>query len=279
MASISKLLSLSSQLESISDTPQLDCELLLCHVIDKDRTWLRTWPDNTVSPTHQTLFKSLLDQRIKGTPIAYITGSRGFWSMDLNVSSDTLIPRPETEILVEIVLKLGLPSQACGLDLGTGSGAIALALASERLDMQWFAVDAQLGAVELAQDNCNQQQLSNVSIFQSNWFDAIKQQDNKFDLIVSNPPYIAKDDPHLSHGDVRFEPKTALVSGVDGLDDIKVIVSQSSMYLNTNGWLVLEHGYDQGKAVRDLMLFAGFNEVTTKQDYNNLDRITLGFWK
>ncbi|MAW23804.1 MAG: peptide chain release factor N(5)-glutamine methyltransferase [Cellvibrionales bacterium TMED47] len=279
MASISKLLSLSSQLESISDTPQLDCELLLCHVIDKDRTWLRTWPDNTVSPTHQTLFKSLLDQRIKGTPIAYITGSRGFWSMDLNVSSDTLIPRPETELLVEIVLKLGLPSQACGLDLGTGSGAIALALASERLDMQWFAVDAQLGAVELAQDNCNQQQLSNVSIFQSNWFDAIKQQDNKFDLIVSNPPYIAKDDPHLSHGDVRFEPKTALVSGVDGLDDIKVIVSQSSMYLNTNGWLVLEHGYDQGKAVRDLMLFAGFNEVTTKQDYNNLDRITLGFWK
>ena len=279
MASISKLLSLSSQLESISDTPQLDCELLLCHVIDKDRTWLRTWPDNTVSPTHQTLFKSLLDQRIKGTPIAYITGSRGFWSMDLNVSSDTLIPRPETELLVEIVLKLGLPSQACGLDLGTGSGAIALALASERLDMQWFAVDAQLGAVELAQDNSNQQQLSNVSIFQSNWFDAIKQQDNKFDLIVSNPPYIAKDDPHLSQGDVRFEPKTALVSGVDGLDDIKVIVSQSSMYLNTNGWLVLEHGYDQGKAVRDLMLFAGFNEVTTKQDYNNLDRITLGFWK
>ena len=279
MASISKLLSLSSQLESISDTPQLDCELLLCHVIDKDRTWLRTWPDNQVSPTHQTLFKSLLDQRIKGTPIAYITGSRGFWSMDLNVSSDTLIPRPETELLVEIALKLGLPSQACGLDLGTGSGAIALALASERLDMQWFAVDAQLGAVELAQDNCNQQQLSNVSIFQSNWFDAIKQQDNKFDLIVSNPPYIAKDDPHLSQGDVRFEPKTALVSGVDGLDDIKVIVSQSSMYLNTNGWLVLEHGYNQGKAVRDLMLFAGFNEVTTKQDYNNLDRITLGFWK
>ena len=279
MASISKLLSLSSQLESISDTPQLDCELLLCHVIDKDRTWLRTWPDNQVSPTHQTLFKSLLDQRIKGTPIAYITGSRGFWSMDLNVSSDTLIPRPETELLVEIALKLGLPSQACGLDLGTGSGAIALALASERLDMQWFAVDAQLGAVELAQDNCNQQQLSNVSIFQSNWFDEIKQQDNKFDLIVSNPPYIAKDDPHLSQGDVRFEPKTALVSGVDGLDDIKVIVSQSSMYLNTNGWLVLEHGYNQGKAVRDLMLFAGFNEVTTKQDYNNLDRITLGFWK
>jgi release factor glutamine methyltransferase len=279
MASISKLLSLSAQLESISDTPQLDCELLLCHVIDKDRTWLQTWPDNQVSPTHQTLFKSLLDQRTKGTPIAYITGSRGFWSMDLNVSSDTLIPRPETELLVEIALKLGLPSQACGLDLGTGSGAIALALASERSDMQWFAVDAQLGAVELAQDNCNQQQLSNISIFQSNWFDAIKQQDNKFDLIVSNPPYIAKDDPHLSQGDVRFEPKTALVSGVDGLDDIKVIVSQSSMYLNTNGWLVLEHGYNQGKAVRDLMLLAGFTKVTTKQDYNNLDRITLGFWK
>ena len=204
MASIAKLLSLSVQLESISDTPQLDCELLLCHVIGKDRTWLRTWPENYVSPARQALFKSLLDQRVKGTPVAYLVGSRGFWSMDLNVSSDTLIPRPETELLVEIALKLGLPSQACGLDLGTGSGAIALALASERLDMQWFAVDAQLGAVQLAQDNCNQQQLSNVSIFQSNWFDAIKQQDNKFDLIVSNPPYIAKDDPHLSQGDVRF---------------------------------------------------------------------------
>lgn len=279
MASIAKLLSLSVQLESISDTPQLDCELLLCHVIDKDRTWLRTWPENYVSPAHQALFKSLLDQRVKGTPVAYLVGSRGFWSMDLNVSSDTLIPRPETELLVEIALKLGLPSQACGLDLGTGSGAIALALASERSDMQWFAVDSQPAAVELAQDNCNQQQLSNVSIFQSNWFDAIKQQDNKFDLIVSNPPYIAKDDPHLSQGDVRFEPTTALVSGVDGLDDIKIIVSQSSIYLNANGWLVLEHGYNQGKAVRDLMLFAGFTEVATRQDYNNLDRVTLGLWQ
>ena len=199
--------------------------------------------------------------------------------MDLNVSSDTLIPRPETELLVETALKLGLPSKASGLDLGTGTGAIVLALASERPDMQWIAVDSEQGAVELAQRNCDQQQLSNVNIFQSCWFDAITELNSKFDLIVSNPPYIACDDPHLSQGDVRFEPPTALVSGIDGLDDIKIIISQSSSYLNLNGWLVLEHGYNQGQVVSHLMSTAGFSQVVTMQDYNNLDRITLGQWQ
>jgi release factor glutamine methyltransferase len=279
MASVSELLNLSAKLQLNSDSPKLDCELLLCHALEVDRTWLRTWPKNQVSAGQQILFESLLDQRINGTPIAYLIGSRGFWSMDLNVSSDTLIPRPETELLVEIALSLNIPSKACGLDLGTGSGAIALALASERLDMQWIAVDSQQGAVELAQSNCDQQQLTNVSIFQSSWFDAIKAPNNKFDLIVSNPPYIAVADPHLSQGDVRFEPSTALVSGVDGLNDIKIIVRQSPSYLNANGWLILEHGYNQGQSVRELMLAAGFSQVVTKQDYNNLDRVTLGQWQ
>ena len=279
MANVSDLLKLSAHLQSTSDSSQLDCELLLCHVLEVDRAWLRTWPDNQVSPAQQALFESLLDQRIEGTPIAYLIGSRGFWSMDLNVSSDTLIPRPETELLVEIGLNLNLPSQSCGLDLGTGTGAIALALASERADMKWVAVDSQLGAVELAKNNCHQQKLSNVSIYQSCWFDTVKAPNNKFDLIVSNPPYIATDDPHLSQGDVRFEPSTALVSGIDGLDDIKIIVSQSPVYLNSNGWLLIEHGYNQGQAVRDLMLSSGFSEVSTKQDYNELDRVTLGRWK
>jgi release factor glutamine methyltransferase len=279
MASVSELLKLSAKLQLNSDSPQLDCELLLCHALEVDRTWLRTWPENQVSVTQQALFESLLDQRVNGTPVAYLIGTRGFWSMDLNVSSDTLIPRPETELLVEIALNLSIPNKACGLDLGTGSGAIALALASERLDMQWIAVDSQQGAVELAQSNCDQQQLTNVSIFQSSWFDAIKAPNNKFDLIVSNPPYIAVADPHLSQGDVRFEPSTALVSGVDGLNDIKIIVRQSPSYLNANGWLILEHGYNQGQSVRELMLAAGFSQVVTKQDYNNLDRVTLGQWQ
>jgi release factor glutamine methyltransferase len=279
MASVSELLKLSAKLQLNSDSPRLDCELLLCHALEVDRTWLRTWPENQVSVTQQALFESLLDQRVNGTPVAYLIGTRGFWSMDLNVSSDTLIPRPETELLVEVALNLSIPNKACGLDLGTGSGAIALVLASERLDMQWIAVDSQQGAVELAQSNCDQQQLTNVSIFQSSWFDAIKAPNNKFDLIVSNPPYIAVADPHLSQGDVRFEPSTALVSGVDGLDDLKIIVRQSPSYLNANGWLILEHGYNQGQSVRELMLAAGFSQIVTKQDYNNLDRVTLGKWQ
>ena len=279
MANVSELLQLSAKLQPTSDSPQLDCELLLCHVLDVDRTWLRTWPEKQVSSAQKSLFISLLDQRFEGMPIAYLVGSRGFWSMDLKVSTDTLIPRPETELLVEIALNLNLPRHSCGLDLGTGTGAIALALASERQDMQWIALDSQSGAVELAQANCKHQQLTNVTIFQSDWFDALQATNNTFDLIVSNPPYIAADDPHLVEGDVRFEPSSALVSGADGLDDIKIIISQSSAYLNTNGWLLIEHGYNQGQAVRDLMCAAGFFKVATQQDYNHLDRVTLGQYK
>jgi release factor glutamine methyltransferase len=279
MASISELLQLSAELHSISDSPQLDCELLLCHVLDVDRTWLRTWPDSQVTTDQKALFEKLLHKRSQGHPVAYLTGLRGFWSMDLKVTSDTLIPRPETERLVELALNLNLPTQALGLDLGTGSGAIALALASELSNMQWVAVDSQQEVVELAKINRDHLKLDNVKIFQSVWFDAVKAPHNRFDLIVSNPPYIAAGDPHLIQGDVRFEPLTALVAGVDGLDDIKTIINQSSAYLNSNGWLLLEHGFNQGQAVRDLMLAAGFSEIVTEQDYNNLDRVTLGQWK
>lgn len=279
MANVSELLALSAKLHATSDSPQLDCELLLCHVLEVDRTWLRTWPENQVSSAQHKQFLSLLDQRIKGKPIAYLIGSRGFWSMDLKVSSDTLIPRPETELLIEIALDLNVPSGGCGLDLGTGTGAIALALAKERHDMHWVAVDLQPEAVALAQANCDCQQLTNVCIFQSCWFDSLKAPNNTFDLIVSNPPYIAADDPHLAQGDVRFEPASALVSGVDGLDDIRVIISQSTSYLRANGWLVIEHGYHQGPATRELMLSTGFSQVATHQDYNHLDRVTIGQWQ
>ncbi|MGB0444806.1 MAG: peptide chain release factor N(5)-glutamine methyltransferase [Porticoccaceae bacterium] len=279
MANISELLKLSSQLTAISDSPQLDCELLLCYTLDVDRTWLRTWPEKEISQPLEAKFRALLEQRVEGQPIAYLIGSRGFWSMDLQVSKDTLIPRPETELLVELALGLELPKNSDGLDLGTGTGAIALALASERPDMNFVAVDSQSGAVSLANKNCQALGLANVEIFQSDWFDSVQLTEDQFDLIVSNPPYISATDPHLQQGDVRFEPNTALVSGIDGLDDLKKIIAKSPFYLKPNGWLLLEHGFDQGSAVARLMSEAGFQKVVTHQDYNLIDRVTLGQWK
>jgi release factor glutamine methyltransferase len=278
MANISELLKLSSQLTAISDSPQLDCELLLCYTLDVERTWLRTWPEKEISQPLEAKFRALLEQRVEGQPIAYLIGSRGFWSMDLQVSKDTLIPRPETELLVELALGLQLPKNSDGLDLGTGTGAIALALASERPDMNFVAVDSQSGAVSLANKNCQALGLANVEIFQSDWFDSVQLTEDQFDLIVSNPPYISATDPHLQQGDVRFEPNTVLVSGIDGLDDLKKIIAKSPFYLKPNGWLLLEHGFDQGSAVARLMSEAGFQKVVTHQDYNLIDRVTLGQW-
>jgi release factor glutamine methyltransferase len=278
MANVSELLKHSDQLQSTSDSPQLDCELLLCYVLDVDRTWLRTWPEKEVSKSLEAKFCALLEQRVQGQPIAYLVGSRGFWSMDLQVSEDTLIPRPETELLVELALGLKLPQNSHGLDLGTGTGAVVLALATERADMNFTAVDSQMGAVSLANKNCQNLGLANVAIFQSDWFNSVQLTDNYFDLIVSNPPYISANDPHLQQGDVRYEPNTALVSGVDGLDDLKKIIARSPCYLKPDGWLLLEHGFDQGPAIVRLMNNAGFQKVVTHKDYNQVDRVTLGQW-
>ena len=278
MANVSELLKRSDRLQSTSDSPQLDCELLLCYVLDVDRTWLRTWPEKEISKSLEAKFCALLEQRVQGQPIAYLVGSRGFWSMDLQVSKDTLIPRPETELLVELTLGLKLPKNSHGLDLGTGTGAVVLALASERLDMNFTAVDSQMGAVSLAKKNCQNLGLVNVAIFQSDWFDSVQLKENQFDLIVSNPPYISANDPHLQQGDVRYEPNTALVSGVDGLDDLKKIIAKSPCYLKPEGWLLLEHGFDQGPATAHLMSKAGFQKVVTHKDYNQIDRVTLGQW-
>lgn len=278
MANVSELLKHSDQLQSTSDSPQLDCELLLCYLLDVDRTWLRTWPEKEVSKSLEAKFCALLEKRVQGQPIAYLVGSRGFWSMDLQVSTDTLIPRPETELLVELALGLKLPKNSYGLDLGTGTGAVVLALATERPDMNFTAVDSQVGAVSLANKNCQNLGLSNVAIFQSDWFDSVQLIDNQFDLIISNPPYISANDPHLQQGDVRYEPNTALVSGIDGLDDLQKIIAKSPAYLKSDGWLLLEHGFDQGAAVVRLMSRAGFKKVVTHKDYNQIDRVTLGQW-
>ncbi len=271
---ISQLLQSAVQLNHRSDSAALDCELLLCHVLKVDRSYLKTWPDREVSSAGEENFQGLLQRRILGEPVAYLIGSQGFWTLDLSVSSDTLIPRPETELLVEAALSLELSEQARALDLGTGTGAIALALASEHSQWQISAVDLIPQAVQLATANCQRHQLSNVAIYQSHWFEKIPAQ--RFDLIVSNPPYIEVDDVHLTQGDVRFEPASALVSGPQGLDDLRLITAQSPDYLADKGWLMVEHGCQQGPAVRELFVQAGFSLVETRVDLNGLERITLG---
>lgn len=271
---ISQLLQSAVQSNYLSESATVDCELLLCHVLDVERSYLKTWPDREVSSADQEQFQQLLQRRIQGEPVAYLIGTQGFWTLDLKVSPDTLIPRPETELLVEAALELELPEQAKALDLGTGTGAIALALATERNHWQISAVDLMPNAVQLASANCQRHQLGNVEIFQSSWFAEIPVQ--RFDLIVSNPPYIEEGDVHLTQGDVRFEPASALVSGTDGLDDLRLLIAESVNYLADSGWLMVEHGYNQGPAVRELFEQAGFTQVETRRDLNDLERITLG---
>jgi release factor glutamine methyltransferase len=280
MVTVADLLGRSTELSSASDSAQLDTELLLCHSLNVDRTWLKTWPDHQPQPADIARFELLFKRRLNGEPVAFIVGTQGFWSLELCVSPDTLIPRPETELLVEAALQLDLPTHSQVLDLGTGTGAIALALAVEEPLWQVTAVDVQPKAVALAERNRQLHQLDNLRIYQSDWFSAIaanrSQPEIGFDLILSNPPYIEANDHHLFEGDVRFEPASALVSGVDGLDDLRLVIGQSCGFLRQGGWLLVEHGHNQGAAVRELFRDAGFNSVETRVDYNQLDRISLG---
>ena len=278
MATVADLLQRHNELSPASDTALLDTELLLCHSLSVDRAWLKTWPDKILSAPDMQRFEQLFRRRLEGEPVAFIIGSQGFWTLALKVSPHTLIPRPETELLVETAMQLELPNNSQVLDLGTGTGAIALALASEYPQWQMTAVDVQASAVELAEQNRLACQLKNVTIYQSDWFAAVanRQPQTLFNLIVSNPPYIEIDDAHLFEGDVRFEPASALVSGTQGLDDLQLVIGQSSGFLAPAGWLLVEHGHAQGLAVRDLFNEAGYVLVETRQDYNQLDRITLG---
>ena len=257
------------------ESPRLDAELLLSHVTGLSRTSFRAWPEREISAAQAQAFAALVAERAAGKPVAYLLGHQEFWSLPLYVSPSTLIPRPDTECLVEAALTLPLPDQARVLDLGTGTGAIALALARERQRWQVMACDCVPEAVALARRNASALCLP-VQVVQSSWFSDLEP--SRFDLIVSNPPYIASSDRHLEEGDVRFEPASALVSGPDGLDDLRLIVDQAPHWLADNGWLLVEHGYDQGEAVLELFRARGFAEVQCRQDYGHRDRMTLGQW-
>jgi release factor glutamine methyltransferase len=274
MASIAELL----QHAELADSPsaKLDTELLLAAALGKSRSYLRTWPEREVSAECVATFTAHLLRRRNGEPIAYILGRQGFWSLDLDVASHTLIPRPDTELLVETALALLPGGPAAVLDLGTGTGAIALALACERPVWQITGVDRVSEAVALAEANRARLQLGNAGFLASHWFSALAGQ--RYQLIVSNPPYIAAGDPHLSQGDVRFEPSSALVAGVDGLDDIRLIIQHAPQHLNAGGWLLLEHGFDQSEAVRELLAQQGFVAVESRLDLGGHQRISLGQW-
>lgn len=260
-------------LASCSDSAKLDAQILLAFVLNKDRSYLLTWPEKELAKQDEQQYLALLQRRVTGEPIAYIVGIKEFWSLPFYVSPATLIPRPDTEILVELVLEhfADIELLHC-LDLGTGTGAIALALASEQGNWKIDAIDFNLEAVSLAKKNAENLQLTQVNIFQSNWFSAIN--DRRFNLIVSNPPYIDGLDENLSQGDVRFEPKSALVADEHGLGDIRLIAQQAHNFLFDNGALFFEHGYNQGEAVRRILTALGYVNAQTVKDFNDHDRIT-----
>jgi release factor glutamine methyltransferase len=259
-----------------SDSARRDAEILLGFVTGRARTFLMAFGETLLTQQQQEQLERLLVRRERGEPVAYLIGEREFWSLPLSVSPATLIPRPDTECLVELALER-LPSSSCNiLDLGTGTGAIALALASERQDCRVTGVDLQPEAVALAQHNAQKLAIGNVQFLQGSWFAPLTGQ--TFALIASNPPYIDAADPHLAQGDVRFEPSSALVAQQHGLADLSAIVQQAPQYLQPQGWLLLEHGWQQGESVRALLQAAGFISIATRRDYGDNDRVTFGQW-
>lgn len=267
----------STRLEHAADSdPRLEAMILLGHVLKRDRSWLYAWPEKDISSSDAAAFRALVEQRHNGTPVAYLLGSREFWSLEFEVSSDTLIPRPETELLVTLVLELAKNDTPLRiLDLGTGSGAVAISIASERPGWSIVATDRSPAALVIARRNAQRQQLRNVSLLAGDWYQALAAEE-RFDVIVSNPPYVADGDPHLSQGDLRFEPAIALSSGPQGLDDLGKIISQAPVFLSSGGHLMVEHGADQGLAVSGLFHNAGLGEIGTRHDLAGLDRVTLG---
>ncbi|MBL0512881.1 peptide chain release factor N(5)-glutamine methyltransferase [Aeromonas media] len=256
------------------ESPRADADALLCHLLGCRRSYLMTWPERELDAAQQATLQGWLDRRLAGEPIAHLIGEREFWTLPLKVSPATLIPRPDTEVLVEQAL-VRLPAGPCALlDLGTGTGAIALALKSERPDADVWAVDRMPDAAALARVNSAALGLP-IEVRDGSWFAPLADAP-RFAMIVSNPPYIDGADPHLDEGDVRFEPRSALVADEQGLADIRLIIAGAPAHLCPGGWLLLEHGWEQGAAVRQLLLQQGYCQVETVRDYGDNERVTLG---
>ncbi|WP_027705872.1 peptide chain release factor N(5)-glutamine methyltransferase [Zymobacter palmae] len=262
-------------LSSSSDTARLDAELLLCHVIGKPRTWLYTWGDQTIAEEARAAFATLIERRHTGEPVAYLIGEREFWGLTLETAPHTLIPRPDTELVVDTALARATRAEGQLLDLGTGTGAIALAFASERAGWQVIGADVVPEAVSLAQRNARRLGIANARFIESNWFTALPPT-ARFELIVSNPPYIAADDHHLNEGDVRFEPRSALVADDDGLADLRHLVDTAWQFLRPEGWLLLEHGWTQAEAVCAMLNECGYVQVESLTDLGQQPRVSLG---
>jgi release factor glutamine methyltransferase len=265
-----------SQLAATSESANIDAEALLLHCLNKNRSFLYTWPERQLTSEQFKAYSQMIAKRQNGTPVAHVIGEREFWSLPFIVNDSTLIPRPDTEILVETALNLSVRVNAKVLDLGTGTGAIALALASERPKWRITAIDNVPAAVELAKANRDNLTLPDVEIIQSDWFSAVEQRD--FDLIVSNPPYIDEADEHLHLGDVRFEPQSALTASNEGYADLYYIAAQARVHLLPGGYLLLEHGYEQAIKVREKLIELGYQNVATVRDFGSNDRCTLGQW-
>lgn len=268
-------LSRLAAVDALQADAQADAQALLAHALGRTRCWLYAHGDDPLNAAAAEAYASLLRRREAGEPVAYLTGRRGFWAFELTVTPDTLIPRPETERLVELALECAPKARGARIaDLGTGSGAIALALAYERRDAEVIATDLSPRALAVAAANAEALGLENVRFREGGWWAPLRGE--RFDVVASNPPYIADDDPHLQQGDLRFEPASALSSGPNGLEAIVEIVRGAPEHLNPGGWLLLEHGWRQGEAVRDLLRAAGFDAVSTCFDLEDRERVTIG---
>lgn len=266
---------LTEALALAPDSARIEVQCLLQQVLNVNRAYLATHPERRLNTPEQARYDELLQRRLRGEPVAYLLGEREFFGLMFKVTPATLIPRPETELLVDLALqRIPTDGQNRVLDLGTGSGAIALAIAHERPDAEVLACDASSDPLDVARENARRLGITNTTFIQSNWFQALAEK--RFEIIVSNPPYVAAGDPHLAQGDLRFEPTSALVSGGDGLHDIRQIVIQAKNHLVPGGWLLLEHGYDQAAQVRELLQQAGFSEVFSAHDLSGIERASGG---
>jgi release factor glutamine methyltransferase len=266
------------KLSTSTETALLDAEILLAYCLGKNRSYLRAWPEREITSDQLQRFDDMIKQRQQGMPIAYLTGEREFWSRSFSITPNVLIPRPDSELLIDLSLaRLNSKYPSRILDLGTGSGILAVTLASERPYSEILATDICTKALEVAQLNALKYNCTNLRFLQSNWFDALNEP--AFNLIISNPPYIAMDDPHLFEGDLRFEPDKALVSGEKGLKDIRLIAEQATTHLKNDGLLLIEHGYGQQNEVQSIFKTLNYQDVTTYLDLSGLPRVTSGLWK